>query len=93
MIEVKEDCEYITMIADLIELLANCKESYKLKIWVNGCENPFEYESKDVDIIFLQEGMRIHRTIEYHYLGVHQSYSYIFYDNIVNVLVVINDES
>ena len=57
------------------------------------CENPFEYKSEEVDIIFLQEGMRIHRTIEFNYLGVHQSYSYIFYDSIVNVLVVIDDES
>lgn len=86
MIEIENDCEFITMIADLIKLIGS-KKQFALKIWLNGCESPFEYSDED-DFLFLNEGMRIHRNVKYKAMsGGFKNWSYIFYDNIVNVQV------
>lgn len=91
MIKIEEDCEFITMIADLIKLLGNLKDDYKLKIWVSGCESPFEFSS-DENITFLNEGIRFHKKIRPKYLENVDTFSYIFYDSIVNILVVVKHE-
>ena len=90
MIKIEEDCEFITMIADVIKLIGNL-EKFKLKIWVSGCESPFEYTEED-GFLFLNEGMRIYHTHEFHHIGTLKRWSYIFYDNIVNIQVVVKHE-
>ena len=85
MIEVEDECEFVTLIADLIKFIAN-SDKFTLKIWVSGSEIPFEFD-KECDFLFLQEGFRATRTRTFKYGGSEVSTNYIFYDNIVNIQV------
>ena len=79
MISVCDDCEYTTMIADLIETLASM-DKFLLKIWIGNSELPYLFNHNH-DIRFLQEGVRIQNE---------NVVEYIFYD-IINDLRVINE--
>ncbi len=59
MIDVGDDCEFATLIAELIKTLsAFDKGLFVLKVWVTGTELPFIFENH-CDFLFLQEGIRI----------------------------------
>lgn len=90
MIEMMSDCEYITLIADLIKLLMGL-DKFTLKIWVANRDIAFEFNSDD-DFLFLNEGMRVYRELKYKHIGGVKKHNYIFYDNIVNIQVVQDEE-
>lgn len=56
MISVCDECEYSTLIADLIVFLGNLKK-FKMRIWVSHSELPFTFNEM-WEFHFLQEGMR-----------------------------------
>ena len=69
MISVCDDCEYSTLVADLI-LKLNEYDKFKLNIWVNNTELPFVF-NQTWDFHFLQEGIRVSK---------HDVVIYILYD-------------
>lgn len=77
MIKLCEDCEFTTIFADFIEVLAG-ENSFTVKIWVNGSEIPFEYDHT-AEFFFLQEGLRV--TYD-------DKVDWLFYDTIVSMRVL-----
>jgi hypothetical protein len=69
MINICKDCEYTTLIADLIKTLDGF-DRFELKIWINGCELPHMFD-ESCDFCFLQEGLRV---------SLWNTVEYIFYD-------------
>lgn len=70
MIELCDDCDYSILIADLIATLLTYDKdgkSFILKIWINGSELPFEFESSN-HFSFLQEGLRVESMDKIEYL-------------------------
>ena len=78
MLSLCDDCEYTTLIADLIETLASL-EKFMLRIWVSGSEISYDFTS-DNDFKFLQEGLKV---------SDNEMVDYIFYDTIVSIKVII----
>lgn len=81
MIELCDDCDYTILIADLIgTLMAYDKDDkyFVLKIWINGTELPFEFESYN-HFDFLQEGLRVETN---------KRIIYLFYDIISQIEVL-----
>ena len=52
-----DDCDFSTLIADIIETIAGT-EKFELKIWINGSELPLT-TNECCNFYFLQEGVRI----------------------------------
>lgn len=69
MISVCDDCEYTTLIADVIVQLDKL-DKFNVQVWVSNTELPFCF-NESWDYHFLQEGIRISK---------YGNTFYIFYD-------------
>lgn len=76
MISVEDECEYTTLIADLILQLSEIHD-FKISFWI-GDNVPVTANSKDNTFHFLQEGIRIS--------GIN-IVAYVWYDTITMIKV------